>query len=83
MFPSGQEIQTLVAPLSNSGLGDPKIPLAICLSGKQLELKQYKAAQATGAFYSQTIKRSFRNLTGGFKITSQGPEPLESCNLWV
>lgn len=40
----------------------------------QLELKQYKAAQATGAFYSQTDKKSFRNLTRGFKIMSQGPD---------
>lgn len=41
---------------------NPRPRSAICLSGRQLELKQYRAAQATGAFYSQTKKNKSGNL---------------------
>lgn len=49
------------ALLSNFGFGDPKIPLSTL---PLWETAQAEAVQATGAFYSQTNKRSFRNLTG-------------------
>lgn len=53
---------------------DPQPRSAVRLSGRQLELKQYRAVRATGAFYSQTKKKSFGNLMRSFKITSQGPD---------
>lgn len=53
---------------------DPQPRSAVRLYGRQLELKQYRAVRATGAFYSQTKKKSFGNLMRSFKITSQGPD---------